>query len=333
MTDADTTPQPSDDVRERARGVLLGQAVGDALGTTVEFMTPEEITARYPHGHREIVGGGPFNLRRGQITDDTELALAMARAIVRAGRYDIDEVAAAYLDWHASGPFDIGMTIHAAFGRDVGRGPGTGERVAAEARRSNSQANGSLMRASPLAVYGWQLDRGALAGLAAADSHLSHPSRVCVDACRVFALTIADAIRLGLPPAAAYEVALEVAAAIGAEEPVRAAVAAASNAPPADYVSQQGWVLIALQNAFYQLLHADGFEQALIATVNAGGDTDTNGCIAGALLGAVHGVAGIPPRWSEPVLTCETDRGPEYQSTDLFELADALVSATVESPS
>ncbi len=118
---------------------MLGQAVGDALGTTVEFMAPGEIAELYPNGHREIVGGGPFDLLSGQVTDDTELALAMARSIARVGRYDADDVAGAYLDWHASGPFDIGLTTHGAFGRQFERRAGaadlvTGKRAGRTAR-------------------------------------------------------------------------------------------------------------------------------------------------------------------------------------------------------
>jgi ADP-ribosylglycohydrolase len=96
-----------------------------------------------------------------------------------------------------------------------------------------------------------------------------------------------------------------------------------------------GWVLIALQNAFYQLLHAPSFEEGVVATVMAGGDTDTNGAIAGALLGAVHGAGAVPPRWTRAVLSCRPLRGTptahpravEFWPLDALELAEALLGA------
>src|SRR5262245_47739854 len=93
-------------VLHRALGALLGQATGDALGTTLEFESGSRIRARYPDGLREIVGGGPFGVKPGQITDDTELALALARSLAEVHTWDADRVAARYLGWYRSGPFD-----------------------------------------------------------------------------------------------------------------------------------------------------------------------------------------------------------------------------------
>jgi ADP-ribosyl-[dinitrogen reductase] hydrolase len=114
----------------------------------------------------------------------------------------------------------------------------------------------------------------------------------------------------------------------------REAIAAgAAGRPPADFLRQQGWVLIALQNAFYRLLHAPSLEEGIVATVNAGGDTDTNGAVAGALLGAAYGRAAIPARWILPVLACRASieagaprpRPPVYWPEDALELAEALL--------
>jgi ADP-ribosylglycohydrolase len=105
----------------RARGAWLGQIVGDALGTTLEFKTAAEIAGSYPNGLRELVGGGPFRLRPGQVTDDTEMALGLARAIVKHGDYRADAAAAAYVDSCRSEPFDIGATTRQAFGIQGGR--------------------------------------------------------------------------------------------------------------------------------------------------------------------------------------------------------------------
>src|SRR5262249_59683562 len=89
----------------------------------------------------------------------------------------------------------------------------------------------------------------------------------------------------------------------GAAE-VRAVLVEATKGRPRSYTENEGWVLVALQNAFFQLLHAPSFEEALVDTVGQGGDTDTNGAIAGALLGAMYGREAIPLRWRSAVLTC-----------------------------
>jgi len=117
---------------------------------------------------------------------------------------------------------------------------------------------------------------------------------------------------------------------------VAAVIEKARTALPQDYITQQGWVLIALQNALWQLSHAKSFEEALVDTVHRGGDTDTNGAICGALLGALYGIDAIPKRWVDTVLSCRPEAGApgvhqprpqEYWPTDALELAAQLVGA------
>jgi ADP-ribosyl-[dinitrogen reductase] hydrolase len=325
------------DAGDRARGTLLGQLAGDALGTTLEFETAAEIAARYPLGHREIVGGGPFRVEPGQVTDDGELALALARSLVDAGGYDPDRVAAAYVAWYESGPFDIGNTIRQAFGGAVEPGPGLAARLEARASR-DSEANGSLMRISPLAIWGWALPAERLAELAARDSRLSHPHPHCQAACVVFTHAVARAIQ-GAGREALYEETLELARARPPLHWARDVLTAARAAPPADYWKKQGWVRVALQNAFYQLLHAPSVEDGLVTTVAQGGDTDTNGAIAGALLGAVHGRAAVPAQWREMILSCRPHalrarhpRPMAYWPSDALELAECLLIAGQDTP-
>jgi ADP-ribosylglycohydrolase len=123
----------------------------------------------------------------------------------------------------------------------------------------------------------------------------------------------------------------------GCLEPgVLAALRQAAAKPPDDFVDNMGWVLIALQNAFYQLLHAPSLEEGVVATVMAGGDTDTNAAIASALLGAVHGRAAVPFQWRQMVLSCRPLQGLEgvvhprprtYWPVDALELAERLLLA------
>jgi ADP-ribosylglycohydrolase len=302
----------------KARGVLWGQAVGDALGTTVEFESAQR--ARLPRGAwpREVVGGGPFGLVAGQVTDDTELALALARSLAKHGRYDEEEVAAAYASWRASGPFDCGQATDTAFGRGLVPGPGLAERMRQRASQK-TQANGSLMRSSPLGVFGATLPRPALAELARADSRLSHPDPVCQAACAVFVTTIADAL------AGATDLYAR-AVAFARDTPVHDTLLAAATGVPVSDGEHQGWVRVALQHAFFHLQRQTPFEEALVTVISHGGDTDTNAAIVGALLGAAQGVEAIPSRWRETVRACPSPRPAEYHCADLDALAATLAA-------
>lgn len=304
----------------RAAGAMWGQAVGDALGTTVEFASAQRIAARPKDAWpREIIGQGPFSVAAGQVTDDTELAWSLARSLAKHGRYEEDEVAAAYVRWRRSEPFDCGMATDQAFGRGVALGPGLAGRLRARANQQ-TQANGSLMRSSPLGVFGATLPREELAKLAAADSTLSHPDPICQAACAVYVTTIADAITSGLPGAELYARALRFASDSKVKDTLEAA---AKELPPSDG-EKQGWVRIALQHAFFHLKNSTDFEAALVQTVSLGGDTDTNAAIVGALLGSVLGEAAIPRRWRETVRDCLAQRPVEYRCSDLPELTAQL---------
>jgi ADP-ribosylglycohydrolase len=308
------------DMRDRARGVLLGQFVGDALGTTVEFSSAEKVRQRYPDGLREVIGGGPFHVEPGQVTDDGELALALARCLVAHGS-DLDARARAYAAWYASGPFDVGTATGAAFGHWANV---TASAMLTRADEKNGaaqkQANGALMRISPLAIHGAFLAPATLVERAREDARLSHPSPVCQAANAAFV----RAIQVGLHGGTRVEACQAAREAAADCADVAQALGDIADQPGCEGTGQ-GWVLVALRNAFHVLVHEDSFEEALVRTVMAGGDADTNACIAGALLGAFHGLAGIPPRWVVKVLACRTGRGATYQTTDAIVLADELL--------
>lgn len=303
----------------RAQGCLAGQIAGDSLGSLVEFESPASIARRYPDGPRQLAAGGVWDTLPGQPTDDSELALALARSLAAHGRFDEAAVAQAYRDWYASAPFDVGSTTRAALD-PAWRG----------GKNRQSQANGALMRVSPLGIFGVRLDPAALDSAARADAALTHPHPVCRDASAVFARSLADAIR-GADARQVYHRAL---ACEPCGEEVRRALQAAASSPPSDFMTNQGWVLLALQNAYYQLLHAPDFEQGVVDTVRGGGDTDTNAAIAGALLGAVYGLDAVPRQWLDAILDCRPAAGlpgvcrprPEiYWPVDILPLARVLV--------
>jgi ADP-ribosylglycohydrolase len=316
---------------DRALGCMLGMVIGDSLGSQVEFLTADAIRATYPAGVRDLAASPVWRTLAGQPTDDSELGLTLARSLVRKGRYDPDDVAAAYGHWFESGPFDCGNTTARAFGpaaaaiRDK----------AAAARRSadpDSQSNGSLMRIAPIGV--WARDPDEAAALASEESALSHPHPACRAACACFAGAISAALN-GADRRAMTATALRIA---DAAEPWAGSVAhalpqAAAGVAPADFQHHMGWVIIGLQNAFFHLAAGSTVEDALIETVGRGGDTDTNAAIVGALLGAADGRASLPVRWAMPVLTCRSDadlhparpRPDDYWPDDLLDLTEALL--------
>jgi ADP-ribosylglycohydrolase/fructose-1,6-bisphosphatase/inositol monophosphatase family enzyme len=332
----------------RAQGCLLGQLAGDSLGALVEFESAGRIAARYADGGpRLLAEGGPHAITAGQPTDDSELALSLARCIVSRGEFDAEAVAAAYAGWYHGWthsqepeacthewcqPFDVGGTIAQALQEIT---PADARRGTAATRAHTlaswtSQANGALMRASPIGIWGAYRDPSVVADAAREDAQLTHPHAVCQDASAVYAVSIAAAIRDGLDAAQTYERALDWLRASGGDGSVAAVLEAAQSRPPADYLSQQGWVLIALQNAFYQLLRASSLEAGLVATVRSGGDTDTNAAICGALLGAVRGRRAVPEQWQTMVLSCRPMPGMpgvRQPRPAIFWPTDALVLA------
>lgn len=351
--------RPDAERLDRAQGCLLGQLAGDSLGSLVEFQEPGTIALAYPQGVRRLADGGVWKTLAGQPTDDSELALLLARSLVEQDRFDIEHVARAYAGWYTSGPFDIGGTTANALSAaaraveadaatrqgkgaaprryDTARTPvATAAMAAAVGGAPNSQANGALMRISPLAIAGVGMPDEALARRARADAALTHSHPVCGDANAVFAVTVARAIRDGSGPSELYEGALAYAREHAPS--VVETLEAAAQGPPEDYVHQMGWVRIALRNAYHQLLSAPNLEEGLSRTVAGGGDTDTNAAIAGALLGAVHGRRGVPRQWTDRVLTCRPAQGTlgvarprprRFWPVDALGLAERLLMLTL----
>lgn len=302
----------------RAQGCLLGQLAGDALGSLVEFQSAEQILQRYPGGVRELADGGTWNTIAGQPTDDSELALLLARMLVDKGTYDQDAALKAYQYWLDSDPFDCGMTTSSGLRGNLSY---------------SSQANGALMRISPLGIFGAGCELDQVAQWARQDATLTHPHLVCQDINALFAMAIASAVRNKTTPDALYQQIIEWAEQMAVAQSVLEVIKSAAAEPPTDCLHQQGWVLTAFQNALWQLLHASDLEEGVVDTVMRGGDTDTNACICGALLGAVYGRAAVPAQWVSALLNCRPERGrphvyqprPEcFWPVDVLELARNL---------
>jgi len=292
--------------RKRARGALLGLAAGDALGTTLEFQALEApaFPALATGPHRVMVGGGPFNLEPGQVTDDTQMAACLAASLRENGAFVVDDVARRYLMW-ARDAFDVGNQTAAALNL-IARGtdPRSAGKLVWEAQARQAAGNGSLMRTAPIGVF-FAEDREALRRAAREDSAITHYDPRCQEACTAFDAAIASAVSgAAAEPMAVWEVAR---AEISRGDLVADLDAARADDP--ELYSEdlhlhrhQGFVRVAFRLAFWELLHAPSFEEGLVDVVNRGGDADTNGAIAGALLGAVHGEDAIPEAWRRAVV-------------------------------
>lgn len=301
------------DVRERACGALVGVHAGDSLGATLEFQPADACRARYPEGLRDIVGGGAFDWSPGDPTDDTDLTVALARGYLDA-EFDPARVVRAAADrmaqWYAAGPPDVGGTTAAAL-RAYGH---TGDPTTSGSSAEHAQANGSLMRTMPVAVA--RLHDAALrAAEARALSAVTHAHPVCLSACAVYC-DIAAALIDGASVDVAMDTALERPDVVRA---VRSSVEAARRSDRLAFDdlpgSRGGYVLWALQVAVRAVTTAANVEEGVVAVVMLGDDADTNGAIAGGLLGARDGLGAIPARW-----TTRLRLGPE-----LTDFADAAL--------
>lgn len=294
-------------LRDRYRGVLAGLAAGDALGATVEFMSRAEIRARYGV-HREITGGGWLGLPPGEVTDDTQMALCIARSIAERERFDPADVAARFLGWYRSDPPDIGNTTRRSL-EYLAAGMAwdeAGLRTHHDLRPRDA-SNGSLMRCAPVALYA-RRDATGNARHSADSSRITHANPAAVDACVAF--NAAVAVLLEDPNADFMAAALAAAR----EPEVRAALQEARSADP-ERLDAGGHVISTLRAACWAVLAHAGFEEAVVAAVNLGQDADTTGAVAGALAGARWGVDSIPSRWRAALLGHD----------ELLSLADRLL--------
>lgn len=284
--------------RDRAVGTLLGLAVGDAVGTTLEFQRPgtfEPIT--------DMVGGGPFGLRPGQWTDDTSMALCLAESLLDTGDMDLADQMRRYLSWRDEGYlssngrcFDIGNTVS----RQLSRFARTGEPVD-PSPDEDAAANGSLMRLAPVPIR-WHGDVAEAAERSAESSRSTHAARRPVDACRVLGAMTAALIG----GRTADDVFAPDFWQLGDLHPEVDAVARGSwqaKEPPA--IRGTGFCVDALEAAVWAVAGADSFRDAVLRAANLGNDADTTAAIAGQLAGARWGASGIPAAWRTKITLVE----------------------------
>lgn len=294
---------------DRFRGALIGLAVGDALGTTVEFR---------PRGSFEpvtdMLGGGPFQLLPGQWTDDTSMALCLAASLAECGGFNPGDQMARYVRWYREGYmsatgicFDIGNATRDALTRFERRGD-----PYAGSTNPNAAGNGCLMRLAPvpMAFFG-DIDRAG--DYSAESARTTHGALECVEASRLFGRMLHRALA-GDDKAAILSGDAELPFAA----PTIARLARSAYADKArSAISGSGYVVQSLEAALWCFQHTGSYAEAVLMAVNLGDDADTTAAICGQLAGAFYGLSAIPAPWRERL----------SHFSLLQELADALLPA------
>lgn len=276
--------------RNRALGALLGLAVGDALGTTIEF-SPRDT---YPPVV-DMVGGGPFGLKPGEWTDDTSMALCLADSLIaNKGGLDPIDLAHRFVRWYEQGEnsvtgtcFDIGVTTRAAL-QEFGR---TGNPVGD--RSPSAAGNGGIMRLAPAVIVAGT-DPDSAAKLARAQSEVTHAAEECLASAEVLGRILAAGIAgMGLD-------ALEAAAGSKIASPKVCAIANGEwRGKDRPAIRSSGYVVDTLEAACWAVGTSKSFSEAVLKAVNLGDDADTVGAVTGQIAGAIWGLSAIPPHWIE----------------------------------
>lgn len=276
---------------DKYRGCLLGLAVGDAIGTTVEFR---------PRGSFEpltdMVGGGPFHLRAGQWTDDTSMALCLATSLVECRGFDARDQMERYLRWLDDGYmsstgkcFDIGAATHAA----LGRFRKTGEPFAGSTD-PHSAGNGCIMRLAPVPIF-WADDMDAAATFARDSGRTTHAAVTCLDATWLFSRILVRALS-----GASKDAVLLSDTDTCTGSPTVVAIARGEYRPKTEAgIRGTGYVVESLEAALWCFANTGTFQDAVLAAANLGDDADTTAAVCGQIAGAFYGESGIPASWLE----------------------------------
>ena len=297
-----------------AYGSIIGAFVGDAAGGVLEFLGRRPTRADVDKA-LGMPGGGVFGLAPGQITDDGELALCLLRALAdRDGDFDASLVARYYIEWADSKPFDIGMATSNALsvhGYEL-RDPASVVLKAAAESNTASKANGALMRVTPLAVASVKVTENQAIEWARTDARMTHPHPTCMDVNAAYVLAIRHLILNPGEGEQAIRTALSYLNDQGSEAAEWMTDAIEGQLPDAH--PQAGFVRIAFTYAFHHLNRKSSLRPALADTLLRGGDTDTNACIVGGLIGAYRGIdklinSEVSRKLIFPVLMCDPSLG------------------------
>lgn len=282
--------------RRRIAGALIGSVVGDALGAPFEFGPPGQFSRRFPSPARgvatEMCGGGGW--KPGEWTDDTQMALLVADSLITCGGIDEADMFDRFRRWVDAGPKDVGIQTRAVLGS--GR-PWTEAASAHFASGARAAGNGSLMRTTPAGIRFASAGRDATMNAARRISALTHGDPAAGEGCVIFHELVRVALD-GDDPLSAVEQAL---ASVAEPHRDKWATVLAPTWTPEQATESNGAVWPTLGSAVWALRVSSSFEDAMRRVIDLGGDTDTVAAVTGGLAGAVHGITGIPMRWTSAV--------------------------------
>lgn len=294
-------------VNDRAKAAYLGLAIGDALGATVEFMTPNEIKAN--HGvHKNIIGGGWLKLAPGSVTDDTEMSLALGAALLTCRRVDAKAIAEAFSEWMRSKPVDMGNTVR----RGIIYYRNHGETVVV--KNEFNAGNGACMRSLPIALATLGSGMESVKTASRTQAHITHHA----DLSDAGTEHIIHLLQLALAGCSISELGVTMRAFVRKHPQFNFDVKTINN--------PSGFIVETLQAVLQAFCSTDDFESCLIDVVNRGGDADTTGAIAGMLAGACYGLQSIPKRWLKQ-LNPKIKTACAAQAEELLSIAPISVTA------
>jgi len=285
---------------DRYRGALLGLAVGDALGTTLEFKSPGTFKPI-----NDMLGGGPFDLNAGQWTDDTSMALCLAESLAECKGFNADDQMRRYVRWWKEGYlsstgtcFDIGGTVMGALKRYID----TGDPYSGSIDKY-SAGNGSLMRLAPISLY-YATNADDAIHYAAQSSKTTHGANTAIDACRYFSGLLIGAIS-DLSKDEILSSAFHPAKGNWDDEELVSEIYEIAmgsfklKSPPE--IKGTGYVVESMEAALWAFYHTDNYKDGSLMAVNLGDDADTTGAIYGQLAGVYYGMSEIPKNWIHKV--------------------------------
>lgn len=282
------------DISNRFRGCLLGLAVGDAVGTTVEFKPRGSFSPL-----TDMVGGGPFSLKPGAWTDDTSMALCLATSLLEKKGFDPKDQMNRYCNWYEHGYlsstdrcFDIGGTVRNALQRYLDNGePFSGS------ADPNSAGNGSIMRLAPIPMYYFP-NRDLILQYSAASSKTTHAALECVDACQL----LGDILYRALSGAGKRDLLLGSDVGMIESHSIKKLANGDYFTKAEDTIHGNGYVVTSLEAALWCFWTTDSYQNAILKAANLGEDADTTAAICGQVAGAYYGAIAIPENWLQQLV-------------------------------
>lgn len=333
-----TTKNNIESRMERAYGAFMGAAIGDAAGATLEFWTRGKITEEIALNAMKMPGGGVLGVGKAQYSDDTELALSGAFAIYDKDPtlgFPVEDVAKGYSEWYHSKPFDMGGTCAKAFSTDRKLGGLLSNRMMMNAAKfsTTSEANGAVMRSVSIAIWSVGEPIEVIVHNAKMDAMLSHPSQVCQDVNAIIVLAIEYLIRNPGDNNGCIEYLDNYITYNVHTTKVRDWYFKDSlDISELDCTKNIGWVKWGFVMAIYYLRNNTPYETAIKEVLMRGGDTDTNCCVLGSVLGALE-INGIPKYMLEPVLAFDPSkpgkghkRPLKYSASNIYGLTYQLLT-------